>query len=99
MASTTIHREVTSQQAADALQAQLGSGYRVTRRGNYLLSVKHGGLAFATVRMHRAGDATAFRVHGNGLIINRIVNEFGIARTVTEALKEGLEPPDATSKA
>jgi len=101
MPSTTIQREVSSQQAADALQAQLGSGYRVTRRGNDSLSVKHGSMAFATVRMHWAGDATAFRVHGGGLIINRIVNEFGIARTVTGALTESLEPPrpaDATPK-
>jgi len=90
MPSTTIHREVTSQQAADALKAQLGSGYRVTRKGNDSLSVKHGSMAFATVRMHWAGDATAFRVHGGGLIINRVVNEFGIARTVTGALTESL---------
>ena len=99
MPSTTIRGEITAQQAADALQAQLGSGYQVTRKGNDSLSVKHGGLAFATVRMHWSGDATAFRVHGSGLVINRIVNEFGIARTVTGALKEGLEPPDDTSKA
>jgi hypothetical protein len=56
-------------------------------------------MAFATVRMHCATDSTAFRVHGGGLIVGRIINEFGVARTVTEALKEGLEPPDATSKA
>ena len=31
-----------------------------------------------------------FRVHGGGLIVGRIVNELGIARTVTEALKESL---------
>jgi len=99
MPSATIHGEITPQQAAEALQAQLGSGYRVTRKGNDSLSVKHGGLAFATVRMHWSGDATAFRVHGSGLVINRIVNEFGIARTVTGALKESLEPPDDTSRA
>ena len=40
--------------------------------------------------MARDGNATTFRVHGSGLIINRLVNEFGIARTVTEAIKESL---------
>jgi hypothetical protein len=90
MASTTIQREITSEQAADALRAQLGRGYQVTRKGNDSLTVKHGSLAFATVRMHWAGDATAFRVRGGGLIIGRVVNEIGIARTVTGALREGL---------
>ena len=90
MPSTTIHRQVSSQQAADALQAQLGNGYRVTRKGNDSLSVKHGSLSWATVRMHWTSDSTAFRVHGGGLIVGRIVNEFGIARTVTGALTEGL---------
>ena len=96
MPSTTIHREVTSQQAADALQAQLGSGYRVTRKGNDSLTVKHGSLSWATVRLHWPGDSTAFRVHGGGLIVGRLVNEFGIARMVTGALEEGLGPADAT---
>jgi len=40
--------------------------------------------------MGREGDATTFRIHRGGLIIGRTVNEFGIARTVTGALKEGL---------
>ncbi len=90
MPSATIPRAITPQQAADALKEQLGSGYKITPHGTSSLTVKHGGLAFATVRMARDGNATTFRVHGSGLIINRIVNEFGIARTVTEALKESL---------
>jgi hypothetical protein len=92
MPTTTIHREVTPQQAAAALQAQLGSGYQITRRGQDSLTVKHGSLSFATVRMHWADDSTAFRVHGGGLIVGRAVNELGIARTVTTAIKESLGP-------
>ena len=90
MPTATIHREVTPQQAAAALQAQLGSGYQITRRGQDSLTVKHGSLSFATVRMHWADDSTAFRVHGGGLIVGRAVNELGIARTVTTAIKESL---------
>ena len=90
MPSATIPRAITPQQAADALKEQLGSGYKVTPHGDKSLAVKHGGLAFATVHLARDGNATTFRVHGSGLIINRIVNEFGIARTVTEALRESL---------
>jgi hypothetical protein len=91
MPSATISRPITPQEAADALKARLGDGYTVTPRGSGSLAVKHAGtLAFATVRMARDGDSTTFRVHGSGLIINRIINESGIARTVTEALTEGL---------
>jgi len=92
MPSTTIQRQVSPQQAANALKAQLGSGYVVTTKGNDSLTVKHGALNFAHVRMRWAGDATDFHVHGGGLIVGRLVNEFGIAKTVTGALQEGLGP-------
>ena len=96
MPSTTIARAITDQQAADALREELGSGYTITRHGTDSLTVKHGGLAFATVRMARDGDATTFRVHGGGLIVGRIVNEFGIARTVTGALNDSLGSASAS---
>ena len=47
-------------------------------------------MASATVRLSRDGNSTTFRVHGGGLIITRLVNEFGIARTVTAAIEEKL---------
>jgi hypothetical protein len=90
MPSAIIPRAITSQQAADVLQQQLGSDYEVTAHGSGSLTVHHGPLAFATVRLHRDGDATTFHVHGSGLIINRVINEFGIARTVATAVKKSL---------
>jgi len=92
MPSATIPTAMTPQEAAEALQQQLGSGYQVTLHGNGPLTVKHGSLAFATVHLRRDGDATTFRVHGGGLIIGRIINEFGIARTITTAVKETFGP-------
>ena len=92
MPSTTVPKAVTAQQAADVLQDKLGSGYKVTQHGSGTLSVHHGPLAFATVRVGRDGEATTFHVHGGGLIVGRIVNEFGIARTVTGAIKETFGP-------
>lgn len=88
MPSATIPRAITPQQAADALQEQLGSDYKVTTHGSGSLTVHHGPVAFATVRLHRDGNATTFKIHGSGVIINRIVNEFGIARTVTATVKQ-----------
>lgn len=45
-------------------------------------------MASATVRLSRDRNSTTFRVHRGGLIIGRLVNEFGIARTVTAAIEE-----------
>jgi hypothetical protein len=96
MPSATIPKAITLQQTADALQEQLGNGYTVTTHGSGSLTVHHGSLAFATVRLRRDGDATTFHVHGSGLIISRIINEFGIARTVTAAVKESLATPPSS---
>ncbi len=90
MPSATIPRAITPQEAADALQSQLGGHYRVTPRAKDSLNVKRGSLALAIVHLNRDGSSTTFRVHGGGLIAGRIVNGFGIARTVTAAIKESL---------
>lgn len=95
MPSATIPKTITPQQAAESLQERLGSGYKVTTHGGGSLTVHHGPLALATVRVIRDGDATSFHVHGSGLIINRIINEFGIARTVATAIKEAYGPARA----
>jgi hypothetical protein len=90
MPSATIPRAITSQETADALRQQLGSRYKVTPHSRDKLTVSHGGLAYASVHLAHNGNATAFHVHGGGLILGRIINEFGIARTVNAAIKESL---------
>jgi len=45
--------------------------------------------------MGRDGDAMTFHVHGSGMLISRIVNEFGISRTMTGAVKDSFGPDDA----
>jgi hypothetical protein len=96
MPTATIPRAITSDQAAEALQEKLGNYYKVTPHGSDSLSVHHGPMAFATVRLGRDGDGTTFHVHGGGLIIGRIVNEFGIARTVTGTIKETFGPANGS---
>jgi hypothetical protein len=44
------------------------------------LKVKQSAASTATVHLTRDGDATVFHVHGGGLVISRMVNEFGIAK-------------------
>jgi hypothetical protein len=93
MPSVTITKVIVPQDAAEALKATLGSEYKVTPHLGRIppsLTVSRAGVAFATVRVLRGHDATTFRVHGGGLIIGRLVNEFGIARTVADAIKASL---------
>jgi len=93
MPSVTIPRAITQQETAEVLRQQPGSGYKVTPHSGGSrdkLTVSHGGLAFASVHLIPDGNATTFHVHGGGLIVGRIVNEFGIARAVTAAIKESL---------
>jgi hypothetical protein len=96
MPSATIPKAITAQEAAGALQEQLGSRYHVTAHENGSLTVKHGPLAFATVHLGQDGNATTFHVHGGGLILGRIVNEFAIARTVNAAIKEAFGSVNAS---
>jgi hypothetical protein len=90
MPTATIPRAITPQETAEALRRQLGSGYKVTAHSQAKLTVSHGGVAFATVHLAPNGNTTTFHVHGGGLILGRLVNEFGIARTVTTAIEESL---------
>jgi len=96
MPSVTMPRAITPSEGAGALQQQHDTGYQVTPHRNDSLAVKHGSLAFATVRLSRDGNVTTFRVHGGGLIIGRIVNEFAIARTVAATIKEAFRPVPAS---
>jgi hypothetical protein len=93
MPSVIISKAVDARDAATALKEQLGSDYKVTTHTDsspQKLRVSHGGLAYATVKLQPDGGSTTFHVHGGGLIIGRLINEFGIARTVTTAIKDSL---------
>jgi hypothetical protein len=95
MASITIDRKVTLEEAAHALQDQLGDQYKVasTRSGDKeKIRVSHA-LEMATVHLAPKGEATSFTVHGGGIIINRIVNEFGFSRRVCKALEASVGSP------
>ena len=50
----------------------------------------------ATVHLDQDGNATTFRVRGGGLVISRLVNEFGIAKKVTLAIEEAFAVRPAT---
>ena len=42
------------------------------------------------MHLDQDGSATTFHVHGGGLVISRIVNEFGIAKKVAATIAEAF---------
>ena len=54
------------------------------------LKVKQSAASTATVHLARDGDAIVFHIHGGGLVISRMVNEFGIAKQAAEAITEAF---------
>ena len=93
MPTVTVERSVTLQQAATALKGGLGSGYEVTTHGSgthEALKVKQSAASTATVHLDQDGNTTTFHVHGGGLVISRMVNEFGIAKKVATKIEEAF---------
>ena len=93
MPTVTVEQTVTLQQAAAALKDKLGSRYEVTTHGSgaqEALKVKQSAASTATVHLDRDGNATTFHVHGGGLVISRMVNEFGIAKKVAATIEEAF---------
>lgn len=98
MPTVTVHGSVTLQQAASALQGKLGRGYEVTTHGNgahEALKVRQSAASTATVHLNRDADATTFHVHGGGLVISRMVNEFGIAKKVAATIADAFDTRSA----
>jgi hypothetical protein len=92
MPTVTVEGPVTLQQAATALQAKLGSRYEITHGSGaqQALKVKQSAASTATVHLDQDGNATTFHVHGGGLVISRMVNEFGIAKKVAATIEEAF---------
>ena len=61
-------------------------------RGQEALKVKQSAAALATVHLDKGSNATTFHVHGGGLVISRMINEFGIAKKVAKAIEEAFRP-------
>jgi hypothetical protein len=90
MPTVTIPRTgISRDEAMQAITQQLGSGFKAKPGHNEdVFTVERGTLSGARVHMKSDSGATQFHVHGTGIIIGRIVNEFGIARKVASAISK-----------
>ena len=94
MPTVTIDRSLTVQDTAEALQQKLGDRYEITTHGQgeqEALKIKQSAAALATVHLDHDSNTTTFHVHGGGLVISRMINEFGIAKKVAAALEESFK--------
>ena len=99
MPTVAVEASITLQQAATALQDKLGSRYEVTTHGTgaqQALKIRQSAASTATVHLDQDGNATTFHVHGGGLVISRMVNEFGIAKKVATAIEEAFPARSAS---
>jgi len=99
MPTVAVQGSVTLQQAATALQGKLGRGYEVTTHGNgaqEALKVRQSAASTAIIHLDRDASATTFHVHGGGLVVSRMVNEFGIAKKVAAAIAEAFDARSAS---
>ncbi len=90
MPRVTVERSVSTEEAVAALQDKLGERYEVSTPGSG--SQEAVKASTATVRLDLGENATTFHVHGGGLVIARMVNEFGIAKKVAAAIQESFPP-------
>jgi hypothetical protein len=99
MPTVTVDRSVTVQDTAEALRQQLGDRYEITTHGHgaqEALKVKQSAAALANVHLDQESNTTTFHVHGGGLVISRMINEFGIAKRVAAAIQEAFRTsPDS----
>jgi hypothetical protein len=102
MPTVTADKPVTIEETAEALREKLGSRYEVTTRGSgaqEALKVKRSATSLATVRLSQEGSTTTFYVHGGGLVITRMINEFGLAKRVAAAIKDSFGQASPTDSA
>ena len=95
MPTVTIERSVTIEDTTEALRQRLGDRYEATthEQGNpAALKGKQSATSVASGHSDQTSGTTTFRGHGGGLVISRLINEFGIAKNVATALDEAFKP-------
>ena len=84
-------KNVTPGEVVTVLSRRLGPGYQVESNGDHRVTVRKSPLMYANVSISDQPGASVFGVHGGGLFVLRLVNTFGTARHVADALRRSPE--------
>ena len=84
-------KNVTPGEVVTVLSRRLGPGYQVESDGGRRITVRRSATRYASVSTSDQPGASEFGVHGGGFIVLRLVNTFGTARRVADALRRSPE--------
>ncbi len=84
-------KNVTPGEVVSVLSRRLGPGYQVESNSGRRVTVRKNSLLSASVSIADQPGASVFRVHGGGFVFVRLVNTFGTARRVADALRRSPE--------
>ena len=84
-------KNVTPGEIVTVLSRRLGPGYQVESNGGRRVMVRKGPLMYASISISDQPGASVFGVHGGGFLFLRLVNTFGTARRVADALRRSPE--------
>ncbi len=84
-------KNVTPDEVITVLSRRLGPAYQIESNGSRRVTVRKSQLMYASISITDQPGASVFGVHGGGFIFLRIVNTFGTARHVADALRRSPE--------
>jgi hypothetical protein len=84
-------KNVTPGEVVSVLSRRLGPGYQVESNGDHRVRVRKSPLMYANISIADQPGASVFGVHGGGLLFLRLINTFGTARRVADALRRSPE--------
>jgi len=84
-------KNVTPGEIVTVLSRRLGPGYQVESNGSRRVMVRKSPLMYASISISDQPGASVFGVHGGGFLFLRLVNTFGTARRVADALRRSPE--------
>jgi hypothetical protein len=82
-------KNVTPGEVVSVLSRRLGPVYQVESNGGRQVTVRKSSLRYATISIGDQPGASVFGVHGGGVLF--LVNTFGTARRVADALRRSPE--------
>jgi hypothetical protein len=84
-------KNVTPDEVVAVLSRRLGPGYQVEADGGRRVIARKNPLMYANVSIKDQPGASVFGVHGGGFVLLRLINTFGPARQVADALRRSPE--------
>jgi hypothetical protein len=84
-------KNVTPGEVVTVLSRRLGPAYRVESDGGRRVTVRKSARRYANISISDQPGASVFGVQGGGFIVLRLINTFGTARRVADALRRSPE--------